>query len=158
MWKIHRTQIGLTSLLAAIFLIPAATVAQDHHNRHYNSYSRSSGLHLPSSSLPYGHDEVRAADGTTCRSSMAGNGPYVDVGGIGAQHVYTREMTATAYMRLIIPLGRKPQRVDCTRLYQVEIDRLRYELELARMGHGKLEGEGKDGDWADKGWTTAGEE
>ncbi len=88
---------------------------------------------LPQMSTPYGQDEVRTASGVACRSSVASSGPYVDMGVIGSEDVYDRDGTAV-YGRVVIPLGRQPRRVDCTSLYQLEIERLRMELELMRMG------------------------
>ena len=40
---------------------------------------------------------------------------------------------ATAYARLTIPLGQRPRRIDCTRLYELEIGRLRREIEMLRL-------------------------
>lgn len=88
---------------------------------------------LPSMTTPYGQDEVRSASGVACRSSVASSGPYMDMGVIGSEDVYDRDGTAV-YGRVVIPLGRQPRRVDCTSLYELEIERLRMELELMRMG------------------------
>jgi hypothetical protein len=55
------------------------------------------------------------------------------MGVIGAEDVYRRE-GAAVYGRVVIPLGKRPRRVDCTSLYELEIERLRMELELMRMG------------------------
>ena len=44
-----------------------------------------------------------------------------------------RDREAKAYVRLTIPIGRRPQRIDCNEVYQLEIQRLRREIELLRM-------------------------
>jgi hypothetical protein len=87
---------------------------------------------LPTPAPSYGQDEVQAAGGVACRSSVGGGGPYVDMGLVGSQDPYRRN-TTSAYARLVVPLGERPRRIDCTSLYQLEIERLRMELELARM-------------------------
>jgi hypothetical protein len=87
---------------------------------------------LPTQSPSYGQDEVQAAGGVACRSSVGGGGPYVDMGIVGSQDPYSRN-TTSAYARIVVPLGERPRRIDCSQLYQLEIERLRMELELARM-------------------------
>ncbi|MEN0002223.1 MAG: hypothetical protein AAF940_15195, partial [Pseudomonadota bacterium] len=84
-------------------------------------------------SLPTGHDEVRAADGTTCRSAVGGSGAYLDIGIIGnPQDIGSG---SSAYGRIVIPLGfKRRNRLDCSRLYQLEVDRLATELKLMQMG------------------------
>jgi hypothetical protein len=44
------------------------------------------------------------------------------------------EPVALGYARLIIPLGRRPTRIDCAALYELEIERLRREIELLSIG------------------------
>ncbi|MBA90340.1 MAG: hypothetical protein CMJ43_06625 [Phyllobacteriaceae bacterium] len=87
--------------------------------------------------LPQGADEVRAADGTTCRSAVSGNGAYLDVGVIGTpKSSGAGGSTASAYGRIVIPLGRSPKRLDCSQLYALEVERLKMELRLMQMGLG----------------------
>ncbi|MGF1446998.1 MAG: hypothetical protein ACFBRM_12485 [Pikeienuella sp.] len=38
------------------------------------------------------------------------------------------------YARITIPLGRKPERLDCKRLYDLEIRRLQMQIEMMEMG------------------------
>lgn len=92
----------------------------------------SSGVNLPAPVQSYGQDEVQGAGGVSCRSAVGGGGPYVDTGVLGSNDIYGRN-TATAYARVVVPLGRAPKRLDCNRLYELEIQRLKMELELARM-------------------------
>lgn len=74
---------------------------------------------------------------------MNSNGAYLDVGmaGTAAKPVDNaraiisdqRDQSALAYARVTIPLGRKPQRIDCGTVYDLEIQRLRREVELLRL-------------------------
>lgn len=94
--------------------------------------SNSAGVSLPAPANSYGQDEVQAAGGVACRSAVGGSGPYMDMGLMGTNDVYNRQST-TAYARVVIPFGRAPARVDCTRLYELELQRLQMELEIAKM-------------------------
>ncbi|MEQ7872384.1 hypothetical protein ABDK56_00040 [Sphingomonas sp. ASV193] len=40
---------------------------------------------------------------------------------------------ATGYARLTLPLGPRPKRIDCSRIYEMEIARMRREMELLQM-------------------------
>ena len=93
-----------------------------------------SGFNLPGVTLPSGHDEVRAADGTTCRSAVSGNGAYVDVGVIGNPEQSSTDSSVSAYTRVVIPLGEKRDRIDCGKLYNLEVRRLEIELKLMELG------------------------
>lgn len=85
--------------------------------------------------LPQGADEVRASDGTSCRSAVGGSGAYLDVGVIGNPN---RSSASNSYYgRVVVPLGRTPKRLDCSKLYELEVERLRMELELAKAGLGR---------------------
>lgn len=82
---------------------------------------------------------MRAADGTTCRTAVGGNGAYVDMGVIGnPERTGESEGSVSAYGRLVVPLGAmNRKRVDCTRLYDLEVARLEMELKLMQMGLGR---------------------
>ncbi|MEO0544706.1 MAG: hypothetical protein AAFY99_12905 [Pseudomonadota bacterium] len=155
MRKIHRRA---CQLIAAMIVVPAigtsSAVAQD------TNYS--SGFSLPGVSLPSGHDEVRAADGTTCRSAVVGSGAYLDIGIIGdPQNLGSGQ---SAYGRIVIPLGlKRRQRLDCSKLYQLEVDRLATELKLMQMGLSAgvetpdaSEIAAGSNEFNDDGWSTAG--
>lgn len=122
----------------------------------YTLNQNQNGFSLPGVTLPQGQDEVRAADGTTCRSAVSGNGAYVDVGVIGGTGTATGQMAT--YGRVVIPLGRTPQRLDCARLYALEIERLQMELRLLKMGlaQGATKEGGGNASWAREGWSNDG--
>jgi hypothetical protein len=121
------------SLLAACLLPSAAAAAGP------------TGIYLPPPpSGPGGEDSIETAGGTRCRQSMNSNGAYLDVGATGSaasplddvsRQLFTdsRDREATAYVRLTVPLGRRPNRIDCQQVYQLEIQRLQREIELLRM-------------------------
>ena len=116
--------------------VPVATADDVYQNVH--------GFNLPGVQLPQGADEVRAADGTTCRSAVSGNGAYLDLGVIGTPKSSAATTSArasndhnfSAYGRVVIPLGRSSKRLDCTELYALEVERLKIELRLMQMGLG----------------------
>lgn len=122
----------LLALLAGF--MPFAADAQTMIDRSSTSTSTTAlaGVNLPTPASTYGQDEVQAAGGVACRSAVGGNGAYIDTGVVGSNDLYNRN-SATAYARVVMPLGRAPKRLDCGRLYDLEIQRLRMELELARM-------------------------
>ncbi len=149
---------GAAAILSAA-LLAAPTSAEEVYNLHQNQ----TGFTLPGVTLPQGQDEVRAADGTTCRSAVSGSGAYVDVGVIrGNSNSFDASDLAT-YGRVVIPIGRQRSRINCTRLYELEVERLQMELKLLKMGLGadttasveKSQSGSKDG-WSTEGWTTRG--
>lgn len=130
MRKVLRAPQVLTLALAAAWACASPAVAEDVYNLNQNE----SGFNLPGVTLPQGQDEVRAADGTTCRSAVSGSGAYVDLGLIRGNS--QSDNSVATYGRVVIPIGRTPKRVDCSRLYELEVERLHLELKLLKMGLG----------------------
>lgn len=137
MWKIYRRTPQLIVASVVTLTTIGSALAEDSTN---NSFQ------LPGVSLPSGSDEVRAADGTSCRSAIGNGGAYLDIGVIGNPSALTGSSSGTtttdssttsAYGRIVIPLGRSRKRVDCTRLYDLEVRRLEMELRLMEMGLGR---------------------
>jgi hypothetical protein len=154
MWKVPGPACGLLTI--SVLVLIAAPASAD-SSGYYNNNSQF-GMVLPYASLPSGQDEIRTADGTSCRSAVGGDGTYMDTGVIGTPATQNLDSSAAVYGRLVIPLGKKATRLDCTRLYDLEIERLRTELALAKMG---LSGDaaaqapsaaGKN--WENEGWTN----
>lgn len=164
MWQVFRSArriagAGFTVLWVSTASGPiAAQTFNPNNTTYYNSNTYSHGLHLPSINIPHGADEVRAADGTTCRSSMASNDGYFDLGAIGGQDAERDQTNASVYGRVVVPLGHKPQRLDCTALYRLEVERLRNEIELTRIGANNVRAlspsanAAKNQGWATEGW------
>ena len=117
-----------------------------------------SGFNLPGVSLSQGSDEVRAADGTTCRSAVGGSGAYLDVGVIGNPEQDAAAASMSAYGRVVVPLGKQPRRLDCTRLYDLEVQRLEMELRLTQMGLGRAVSPVSGDEASDSSYETSGAE
>lgn len=120
----------LTVALAAMSAGISPVLAEDVYNLNQNE----SGFNLPGVTLPQGQDEVHASDGTTCRSAVSGTGAYVDLGVIRGNNQSNNDVAT--YGRVVIPIGRSPKRIDCSRLYELEVERLQLELKLLKMGIG----------------------
>lgn len=87
---------------------------------------------------------IETASGARCRQSINSNGTYLDVGVTARTSSNTDRNTsffpsnsggneALGYARITMPLGRKPGRIDCTRLYELEIARMKREIELLKL-------------------------
>ena len=121
MWKVQGA-----ALLALLALGPSAEAQTVH---------RQNGFNLPGVAQPSGYDEVRTADGSVCRSAIGNAGAYLDMGAIGTPAADTME-DAALYGRVVVPLGRRAARIDCGRLYELEIERMQVEIRLLRAGLG----------------------
>ncbi len=168
MWKVSRTTRSVKSrsmiviasgvLALSNSLVSAQTAGYNYPypSSVYNAQSVQYGLNLPQAPMSNGSDEIRAADGTSCKSSISSNRPVLDVGVLGNQDFYGNIGSATVYGRVTMPLGQQPRRIDCTKLYQLEIERLSHELQLVRMGaNGKGAGVAERGgsNWQTQGWS-----
>ena len=113
------------------------------------------GINLPPAPQgPGGEDTIESASGTRCRQSINSNKGYVDIGVAGSVRseipngqtvrgspfpsgvfvtINDRDREALAYARVTVPLGKQPNRIDCSRIYELEIERLREEIALLRM-------------------------
>lgn len=80
-----------------------------------------------------------------CSQSVNAAGGYLDLGVAGGNlSTYNDPTTLSAagepsqsaigYARVIIPLGTVPKRLDCTALYDLEIQRLKQEIQLLKIG------------------------
>ncbi len=137
-----------TAAVILLALSASPAVAGDLYALNQNSV----GFSLPGVSLPQSQDEVRAADGTTCRSAVSGSGAYLDLGIVGGNGAAPGAVAT--YGRVVVPLGRKPPRLDCSRLYALEVERLQMEIKLLKMGtaRGAELPEGGSPPWTREGW------
>lgn len=153
-----RTFLSSPAAVSAVLvatMLPLAAHADDQYIIKQNQ----TGLTLPGVAPPNGYDEIRAADGTTCRSAaLAGNGAYVDSGVIGGGLDGNTNNTISAYGRVVIPLGERVPRLDCDRLYKLELERLQLEVQLLKRGLDPRLSQpvSNDAGWADEGWTNSG--
>lgn len=91
------------------------------------------GFNLPSSPRQSGQDIIRGAGGISCQSAVGTNGPVFDMGVIGTNDIYSRD-SAALYGRITVPLGHKPKRIDCSKLYELEVERLKLEIKMMQAG------------------------
>lgn len=104
------------------------------------------GIYLPPAPTgPGGEDSIETSSGTRCRQSINSSGAYIDLGvsgsaaapvpeGRNAFITDTRDREAMAYARVTVPLGPRPRRIDCSAIYEMELTKLRREIELLKMG------------------------
>lgn len=99
------------------------------------------GILLPPPPVgPGGEDSITTSDGVRCSQSINSNAGYVDVGVAGGNlsssndPMLAQQQGTIGYARVIIPLGNPPRRLDCNRLYELEIQRLKAEIELLKIG------------------------
>ena len=100
------------------------------------------GILLPSPPVgPGGEDSITTSEGVRCSQSINSSGGYLDFGVAGGDlDTYTTPsptagtQSAIGYARIIIPLGQAPKRIDCSRLYDLEISRLKAEIQMLKVG------------------------
>jgi hypothetical protein len=151
MWTI----LGTTGWFVTLAAVCVSTQAFADSN--YIQNNQQFGVNLPQAALPSGSDEIRTTDGATCRSAVGGDGAYMDIGVIGSPEGRDASASAAAYGRIVVPLGYKAKRLDCTKLYDLEIRRLKMELELARMGtsgSANTASAAMNSNWAEEGWAN----
>lgn len=88
---------------------------------------------------PGGEDSITTSDGVRCSQSINSNGGYLDLGVAGGNlsnynSVNPTGQSAIGYARIVVPLGESPRRLDCTALYDLEIRRLKEEIEMLKIG------------------------
>jgi hypothetical protein len=76
-----------------------------------------------------------------CSQSINSSGGYLDFGIAGgdlSNYSPASNTPATnsaiGYARIIVPLGPAPRRLDCARLYDLEIARLKAQIEMMKVG------------------------
>ncbi|EJC6861556.1 OmpA family protein [Vibrio parahaemolyticus] len=111
------------------------------------SCSSAASLSIPGASIPGGYDRVTTMDGITCESTIASDA-YLQAGIMGVaqgndyekstnsasqysgrSHLEDRDEVG-AYIQIVLPLSMGDrERVNCNRLYNLEINRLKAEIE-----------------------------
>ncbi|MEM7215563.1 MAG: hypothetical protein AAF423_08470 [Pseudomonadota bacterium] len=133
MWKVLRRAHSI-AISSTVIAVAALSMGGGAYAQSTFINQNTTGINLPGVQLPQGSDEVRAADGTTCRSAISGSGAYLDVGLIGNPEQSNVDSSFSAYTRIVVPLDSKRGRIDCRRLYDLEIRRLEIELKLVELG------------------------
>ncbi|BDU41160.1 hypothetical protein [Vibrio nigripulchritudo] len=110
----------------------------------FNAPVSAESLSIPSATIPSGYDRITTSDGTTCESTIASD-MYIQTGvmGIKSGRDYTNSTYADSnleaednfgiYAQLVIPIGNKRKRIDCNRLYELEIKHLKEQLLKLRL-------------------------
>lgn len=101
------------------------------------------GVAVPQSNTSnFNYDEVKTSSGATCRQAMGSN-TAIEFGAVGSdsetdgsfvdetRSYDTDSMGNAVYARVTHFLG-SPKRLDCSRLYELEIESLRAQLEQMR--------------------------
>lgn len=94
---------------------------------------------------PGGEDSITTSEGVRCSQSINSSGGYLDLGIAGGDlsnysdnSDYGNDdgapQSAVAYARVIIPLGEAPTRLNCASLYELEIQKLKAEIEMLKVG------------------------
>ena len=101
------------------------------------------GIVLPNSQQSFNHDEIRTSSGLSCRQA-AGSHTNVEFGVVGSDEQFDRSsfdptgesgtlnQRAAVYARITHAFG-APKRLDCSRVYDLEVERLKAEIELLRL-------------------------
>ena len=92
----------------------------------YAPESLSAGIQIPSARSGFQSDEVSTSSGVRCRQAV-GSPLSIDMGVVADQD------DQGVYVRITIPIG-APKRLDCSRLYDLEVERLKAEIESLRGG------------------------
>lgn len=102
----------LLSIMAALVYAP-------------ESLSAVPSIAIPSVRGSSNSDEINTASGVRCRQAV-GSDTMVDLGVVADE-----QGSAGVYGRITIPIG-APKRIDCSRLYDMELQRLQAELDELR--------------------------
>lgn len=90
----------------------------------YSERAISQALNLPNAGRGGSNYEEFSANGLRCRQSLS-NDTQFDMGGL-----VNEQGQGAVYGRFIIPLGSRPQRLDCARFFDLEMRRQELEIEL----------------------------
>lgn len=95
---------------------------------------------MPFGVVPSGQDRIRSADGVECQTHVGPRNRWMDMGvysmGTQANTLPSTPNSSQAigvYARITINLDPVVPQLDCSRLYQLEIDRLRREVDDQQM-------------------------
>lgn len=99
--------------------------------------SIANAAYIPSVQQSTGYDEIKTSTGIVCRQSMS-NQTYINMGVTGSQNNYRDEGwdnwnsrdngEAMVYVQMTIPIG-SPERMDCSRIYDLEVERQQLEIQ-----------------------------
>jgi len=118
--------------------------------------SNSLNLQIPGAYNNYSYDEVRTTDNFSCKNAISGTTQF-ELGMTGivnnASSPFDSNPDTTKdiglYARIIMPVGKIPERVNCNALYKLELHKKRLEVmkleqELKRLKNLKFVNDKKD--------------
>ncbi len=79
----------------------------------------------PASNIQNSSDIVRTADGASCEQSLS-TGKHTEVGSFKVDN------SSGVYVRMVFQLGKKKSSIDCSRMYNLEVQRMELELDELR--------------------------
>ncbi len=79
----------------------------------------------PASNIQDSSDIVRTADGASCEQSLS-TGKHAEVGSFRVDN------SSGVYVRMVFQLGKKKSSIDCSRMYNLEVQRMELELDELR--------------------------
>ena len=104
------------------------------------AYAQQSGLNLalPSSPGVYGQDSIRSSDGLDCKNAIGG-ATQLEFGVTGIIDNYESPFSSNrngidesrdigVYARIVIPLDKPKERINCNTLYELELRAKRIEV------------------------------
>ena len=108
------------------------------------SHAQQLGIVLPNSQQTFNHDEIRTGTGLSCRQA-AGSNTNIEFGILGRDEELDRRQPfdplngsqqvtqgAAVYARITHAIG-APKRLDCARIFELEVERLQAEIEILRL-------------------------
>lgn len=105
-----------------------------------SAFAQQASLAMPFGVVPSGQDRIRSADGVECQTHVGPRNRWMDMGvysmGNQTNNLPTMPNSSQAvgvYARITINLDPVAPQIDCSRLYQLEIDRLRREVDDQQM-------------------------
>ncbi len=79
----------------------------------------------PTSNIQSSSDIVRTADGASCEQSLS-TGKHMEEGSFNVDN------SSGVYVRMVFQLGKKKSNIDCSHMYNLEVQRMELELDELR--------------------------
>ena len=106
-------------------------------------FSVSAGISIPSAQIPAGYDRVFTSSGTSCDSTqdpdmvfqvgVVANQNHNEKKQYGSSHEDGSNDEYGVYAQLVIPISDGRRRVDCSKIYELELRRLEAEIEQLKL-------------------------
>jgi hypothetical protein len=94
------------------------------------------------------YDSIDSADGVRCRTAVDAGGTF-EMGVVALSEVNPNGTSSVgsdsysrgsgAFARVTVPLSRPKKRIDCVDLYELEIERLKTQLQMMKLEMGTAE-------------------